>query len=60
MATALFITSKDLKQNSLIDGSVDIDKFVYFIKIAQQIHIQNYLGGKLYDRIRRGYYKRRY
>ena len=46
MATALFITSKDLKQNSLIDGSVDIDKFVYFIKIAQQIHIQNYLGGK--------------
>lgn len=51
MATALFITSKDLKQNSLIDGSVDVDKFVYFIKIAQQIHIQNYLGGKLYDKI---------
>lgn len=51
MATALFITPKDLKQNSLIDGSVDIDKFIYFIKIAQQIHLQNYLGGKLYDRI---------
>ena len=51
MATALFITTKDLKQNSLIDGSVDVDKFIYFIKIAQQIHIQNYLGGALYTKI---------
>ena len=31
MATALFITTKDLKQNTLIDGSVDADKFIYFI-----------------------------
>ena len=51
MATALFITPTDLKQNSLIDGNVDIDKFIQFIKIAQQIHIQNYLGGALYDKI---------
>jgi hypothetical protein len=51
MATALFITPTDLKRNSLIDGNVDIDKFIQFIKIAQQIHIQNYLGGALYDRI---------
>lgn len=51
MATALFITPTDLKQNSLIDGNVDIDKFIQFLKIAQQIHIQNYLGGALYDKI---------
>jgi len=51
MATALFITPKDLKANSLIDGNVDTDKFIQFIKIAQQIHLQNYLGGKLYDKI---------
>ena len=51
MATALFITPKDLKQNSLIDGSVDTDKFIQFIKIAQEIHIQNYLGTKLYNKI---------
>ena len=51
MATALFITPTDLKQNSLIDGNVDIDKFIQFVKIAQQIHIQNYLGGALYDKI---------
>jgi hypothetical protein len=51
MATALFITVKDLKQNTLIDGNVDTDKFIQFIKIAQEIHIQNYLGTKLYDKI---------
>jgi hypothetical protein len=51
MATALFITPTDLKRNSLIDGNVDIDKFIQFIKISQQIHIQNYLGGALYNRI---------
>ena len=51
MATALFITPTDLKQNSLIDGNVDTDKFIQFIKISQQIHIQNYLGTALYDKI---------
>ena len=51
MATALFITPIDLKQNSIIDGNVDTDKFIQFIKIAQEIHIQNFLGGKLYDKI---------
>jgi hypothetical protein len=51
MATALFITPKDLKQNSLIDGNVDTDKFIQFIKIAQEIHIQNFLGTRLYDKI---------
>ena len=51
MATALFITPTDLKRNSLVDGSVDVDKFLQFIKISQQIHIQNYLGTALYDKI---------
>lgn len=51
MATALFITPIDLKQNSIVDGNVDTDKFIQFIKIAQEIHIQNFLGGKLYDKI---------
>jgi len=30
---------------------VDTDKFVQFIKIAQQIHIQNFLGTQLYNKI---------
>jgi len=51
MATALFITTDDLKRNTIIDGNVDVDKFIQFLKIAQEIHIQNYLGGALYNKI---------
>jgi hypothetical protein len=51
MATALFISRTDLVKNTIIDGNLDSDKFLQFIKISQEIHIQNYLGSKLYDRI---------
>ena len=51
MATALFIKTTDLKRNSIIDGNVDVDKFIQFIKIAQQIDVRNLLGSKLYDKI---------
>lgn len=51
MATALFIKREDLVRNSILDGNVDEDKFIQFIKIAQQMHIQNYLGTDLYNRI---------
>ena len=51
MATALFISRTDLVKNSIIDGNVDTDKFIQFIKLAQQIEIRNYLGTKLYDKI---------
>ena len=51
MATALFISRTDLVKNSILDGNVDTDKFIQFIKIAQQIDIRNYLGSELYNRI---------
>jgi len=51
MATALFISRTDLVKNTVMNGNVDTDKFIQFIKIAQQMHIQNYLGTKLYDKI---------
>ena len=51
MATALFISRTDLVKNTVIDGNTDTDSFIQFIKIAQEIHIQNYLGTKLYDKI---------
>jgi hypothetical protein len=51
MATALFISRTDLVKNSILDGNVDTDKFIHFIKIAQQIDIQNYLGTDLYNKI---------
>ena len=51
MATALFISRTDLVKNTVIDGNTDTDSFIQFVKIAQEIHIQNYLGTKLYNRI---------
>lgn len=51
MATALFIKRADLVKNTAMNGSVDTDKFIQFIKIAQEIHVRNYLGTDLYDKI---------
>lgn len=48
---ALFITTKDLKQKSILSGNVDPDKIAQFIEVAQDTHIQNYLGGKLYNKL---------
>lgn len=49
--TALFITRTDLVRNSILDGNVDTDKFIHFVKIAQEIHVRNYLGTDLYNKI---------
>ena len=49
MATVLFINRTDLVRNSIIDGNVDTDKYIFFLKTAQEIHLQNYMGTKLYD-----------
>lgn len=51
MATALFVKREDIVRNSVIDGNVDFDKFVQYVKIAQEIHIRNYLGTDLYNKI---------
>ena len=51
MADALFITRKDLVKFSSVNGGVDSDKYIQYIKIAQDIHIQNYLGTDLYNKI---------
>ena len=51
MATALFISRTDLVKNSILDANIDTDKFIQFIKIAQQIDVRNYLGSELYNRI---------
>jgi len=48
---ALFITTEDLRRKSLVGGTVDADKFIQFIEVSQDIHIQNYLGTVLYDKI---------
>jgi len=51
MAEVLFITQNDIKNNTIINGSVDPDKFLQFVIIAQQIHIQKFLGTRLYERL---------
>lgn len=48
---ALFVTIQDIKQKSIISGNVDPDKIIQFVEVAQDTHIQNYLGGKLYDKL---------
>jgi hypothetical protein len=51
MAKALWIKREDLVRNTVLGGNIDTDKFIQFISIAQDIHIQNYTGTKLYDKI---------
>jgi len=51
MATALFIKRADLVKNTALNGSVDTDKFIQFIHIAQEIHVRNFMGTDLYGKI---------
>ena len=51
MAKVLFITPKEVKRKSIIDGNTDDDKLVQFIETAQDVHIQGYLGTKLYKKL---------
>jgi hypothetical protein len=48
---ALFITLKEIKRKSIIDGNLDSDKIIQFIEVAQDTYIQTQLGTKLYDQL---------
>jgi len=49
MATQLFINRTDLVRNSIIDGNISTDKFIQFVKIAQEIDVQQIMGTDLYN-----------
>lgn len=51
MAQALFISIADIKKHTSVNGSVDPDKIINFVKIAQDIEIQALLGTDLYNKI---------
>ena len=51
MAQALLISRKDIVKFTAMNGNVDTDKFIQFVKIAQDIRIQNYLGTDLLEKI---------
>lgn len=52
MAEALLINRSDLTKKTSLNGNVDTDKFIPYIKIAQDTHIQNILGTKLLNKIK--------
>lgn len=53
MATdVLFITRDDIVRFTALNGNVDVDKYLQFVKIAQDLHIQNYLGTRLYQKLK--------
>ena len=51
MAQALFITREDIIKHTALNGSIDANKFIQFVKIAQDIHLQNILGTDLFNKI---------
>jgi hypothetical protein len=51
MSKALFISRNDLVNKTPLGGNVDADKFLQFVEIAQETHIQNFLGTDLYNKI---------
>ena len=51
MAEALLITRQDVVKFTAMNGNVDTDNFIQYVKIAQDIHIQNYLGTDLLQKI---------
>ena len=52
MAEALLIQPIDLKRFTFVDGNLDSDKLLQFVKIAQDIHIQSYLGTDLLNKLK--------
>lgn len=51
MAEALLVTRNDIVKFTVLNGNVDTDNFIQWVKVAQDIHIQNYLGTDLIQRI---------
>jgi hypothetical protein len=51
MAQALFVSRDEIIKFTALNGNIDTDSFIQFVKIAQDIHIQNYLGTKLFNKI---------
>lgn len=51
MATALFVSRDEIVKFTALNGNIDTDNFIQWVKVAQDIHIQSYLGTKLFKKI---------
>ena len=49
---ALLITRKDIVKYSNLNGNIDNDKMLQFVKLAQDIHLERILGTDLLQRIK--------
>ena len=49
MATQLFINRTDLVRNSIMDGNISTEKFIQFVKLSQEIDVQQIMGTDLYN-----------
>ena len=52
MAEALLVTRQDLVKFTSLNGNVDTDNFIQYIKIAQDTDLQNFTGTKLLNKIK--------
>lgn len=51
MATALFVSRDEIVKFTALNGNIDSDNFLQWVKLAQDIHIQNYLGTDLFNKL---------
>jgi hypothetical protein len=51
MPKALLISTQDVAKYTALNANVDRDLFIQYLSIAQDIHIQNYLGTDLLEAI---------
>jgi len=51
MSKAIFISREDIVRYTPISGNLDFDKLVQYIEIAQDIHIHELLGSRLYKKL---------
>ena len=48
----LFVTKNDIVRFTALNGNVDVDKYLQFVKVAQDLNIQSLLGTKLFEKIK--------
>lgn len=48
---SLFVSRNDIIKNSMLLGSIDADKLLPYVKIAQDKYMENLLGSVLYKKI---------
>lgn len=51
MSYPLFIQTIDIPKYTALNANVDVDKYVQFLLVAQEIHLQGILGSNLYEKI---------